>query len=132
MRANCCWRTPAQRSALPPDSRWDIAQRFNNVTAQFGGLSPDPLTFEGYLDGRLVVEVLKGIASPNITRAMFRDQVYNTRMFVLDDLILGLYSRTCYRACCPLTPPQTLPSGKQLFLPHSTSSVLPPCLFPRD
>jgi hypothetical protein len=39
-----------------------------------------------------VVEVLRGI-SGNITRQAFRDQVYNTRMFVLDDLVLGLYSR---------------------------------------
>eukprot|EP00667_Euglena_gracilis_P014263 EG_transcript_14772 len=76
---------------LPNDTSFAIAKHFNTA---FGatGESPGPIAFEGYIIGRLVVEVLRNTHSTNITRSLFLDQVYHDRLYVLDDLVVGMYS----------------------------------------
>eukprot|EP00667_Euglena_gracilis_P007522 EG_transcript_7599 len=77
------FRTVAQRY-LPPD------------------IVADPLVLEGYMDGRLVATVLQGIKD-EVSRRAFLDQLYNTRLFVFEDLYLGLYNRNssgCERVIC--------------------------------
>eukprot|EP00667_Euglena_gracilis_P008428 EG_transcript_8534 len=71
----------------PGDPSSVIAQKFAAAYPD-----PDPITFEGYLIGRLVAQGLIATHNPNPTRSMFLDAVYSTRLFVLDDLVLGLYS----------------------------------------
>eukprot|EP00667_Euglena_gracilis_P003302 EG_transcript_3312 len=72
---------------LPGDPAYVLAQRF---AAVYPGANP--ISFEGYIVGRLVAQALMATHNPNPTSAMFLDAVYDTRMFVLDDLVVGLYS----------------------------------------
>eukprot|EP00668_Euglena_longa_P022611 GGOE01028168.1.p1 GENE.GGOE01028168.1~~GGOE01028168.1.p1 ORF type:complete len:1195 (+),score=406.00 GGOE01028168.1:278-3586(+) len=87
---------------LPGDPNWDIATKFATSYAAAGKV-PEPTAFEGYIVGRLVVEVLRRTRSTNITRTMFLDEVYTDQLFVLDDLVVGLYSDNytgCSQALC--------------------------------
>lgn len=43
------------------------------------GMSPDLITFQAYLAGRLTAHVLRGIPGA-ITRQSFLDELYNTRL----------------------------------------------------
>eukprot|EP00668_Euglena_longa_P028655 GGOE01035946.1.p1 GENE.GGOE01035946.1~~GGOE01035946.1.p1 ORF type:complete len:1181 (-),score=388.33 GGOE01035946.1:228-3488(-) len=84
---------------LTRDPSWAISRHF---TAVYTGTS-GTIAFEGYIVGRFIVEVLKRIRSTNVTSAMFLDEVYSTRMFVLDDLVVGMYSSNysgCSQALC--------------------------------
>eukprot|EP00667_Euglena_gracilis_P000658 EG_transcript_658 len=84
---------------LPSDPSWAIARRFTSIYPSTAGA----LSFEGYLIGRFIVEVLRRTRSADPTAAMFLDEVYNTRMFVLDDLVVGMYSTNysgCQQAIC--------------------------------
>eukprot|EP00667_Euglena_gracilis_P006065 EG_transcript_6110 len=82
---------------LPGDPRWAIAKNFASLATTAGSI-PDPSAFEGYITGRLIVDVLRRTRSPNPTRAMFLEEVYNDRLFVEDDLVLGVYSSN-YSGC---------------------------------
>eukprot|EP00667_Euglena_gracilis_P002302 EG_transcript_2302 len=82
---------------LPGDPSWAIATHFATAFSAAGN-SPDPTAFAGYLTGRLVVDVLQRTHSASPTRAMFLNEVYNDRLFVLDDLVVGMYS-TNYSGC---------------------------------
>eukprot|EP00667_Euglena_gracilis_P000433 EG_transcript_433 len=82
---------------LPGDPKWAIAKRFASLSTAAGNI-PDPNAFEGYIAGRLIVDVLRRTRSANPTRAMFLEEVYNDRLFVEDDLVLGVYS-TNYSGC---------------------------------
>eukprot|EP00667_Euglena_gracilis_P001830 EG_transcript_1833 len=82
---------------LPGDPAWAIATHFADAFTAAGHF-PDPLSFEGYITGRLIVDVLLRTRSANPSRAMFLNEVYNDRLFVLDDLVVGMYS-TNYSGC---------------------------------
>eukprot|EP00668_Euglena_longa_P022616 GGOE01028173.1.p1 GENE.GGOE01028173.1~~GGOE01028173.1.p1 ORF type:complete len:1194 (-),score=380.68 GGOE01028173.1:340-3654(-) len=87
---------------IPGDPDWDIAAKFATSYAAAGNV-PEPTAFEGYITGRLIVEVLRRTRCTNLTRAVFLDEVYTDQLFVLDDLVLGLYSdsyRGCSQALC--------------------------------
>eukprot|EP00667_Euglena_gracilis_P017788 EG_transcript_18799 len=62
---------------LPGDPSYVLAQRF---AAAYPGANP--ISFEGYIVGRLIAQALTATYNPNPTSAMFLDAVYNTRMFV--------------------------------------------------
>eukprot|EP00667_Euglena_gracilis_P000924 EG_transcript_925 len=87
---------------VPDDPSWMIARKFSAGYSAWGKV-PEPIAFEGYVNGRLVVEVLRLLNRPDVTRKMFLDTIYNTRLFVLDDLLVGMYSRNypgCAAALC--------------------------------
>eukprot|EP00668_Euglena_longa_P025949 GGOE01032466.1.p1 GENE.GGOE01032466.1~~GGOE01032466.1.p1 ORF type:complete len:1206 (-),score=349.63 GGOE01032466.1:1260-4403(-) len=87
---------------LPNDPSYIISQNFEKSYAA-AGYESGPIAFEGYLVGRMVIEGLKATHNSNPTSAMFLDSVYNGRLFVLDDLVLGLYSTNwtgCSVALC--------------------------------
>eukprot|EP00667_Euglena_gracilis_P000903 EG_transcript_903 len=66
------------------------------------GLAPDHLVLEGYLNGRLIAEVLRGVPG-DLTRAAFLEELYNTRLYAVGGLLLGLYSRNftgCEQVVC--------------------------------
>ena len=85
---------------MPTDPDSAVARRFVPQAHLHDpyGQGPDPLSLEGYIAGRLVIEVLRGIPAARVTRAAVLDQVYNTRLFVVDDLTLGAFNRE-YRGC---------------------------------
>eukprot|EP00667_Euglena_gracilis_P002824 EG_transcript_2832 len=72
---------------LPGGSSSVMAQRFAATYPTAG-----PVAFQSYITGQLIVQVLKAAHSPSPTRSMFLDTVYNSRLFVLDDIIVGMYS----------------------------------------
>eukprot|EP00667_Euglena_gracilis_P006535 EG_transcript_6591 len=76
---------------LPGDPSSVLATQFATAYSA-AGLVPDPLALEGYVTGRLIAQAFTATHNPNPTSSMFLDAVYNTRMFVLDDLVVGLYS----------------------------------------
>eukprot|EP00668_Euglena_longa_P028646 GGOE01035937.1.p1 GENE.GGOE01035937.1~~GGOE01035937.1.p1 ORF type:complete len:1181 (+),score=394.27 GGOE01035937.1:142-3543(+) len=83
---------------MPGDTSWAISRHFAGLYS-----TPGAISFEGYIVGRFIVEVLNRTRSANPTSGMFLDQVYNTRMFVLDDLVIGMYSSNysgCSQALC--------------------------------
>eukprot|EP00668_Euglena_longa_P025945 GGOE01032462.1.p1 GENE.GGOE01032462.1~~GGOE01032462.1.p1 ORF type:complete len:1208 (-),score=384.12 GGOE01032462.1:131-3667(-) len=87
---------------VPGDPNWLIATNFSTAYTAWGK-APEPIAFEGYVIGRFIVEVLRKVGRRNMTRKMFLDEVYSTRLFVLDDLLLGMYSRDypgCSAALC--------------------------------
>eukprot|EP00667_Euglena_gracilis_P000574 EG_transcript_574 len=81
-----------------------IVAQFRTAAALYrpANLTVDHMMFEGYLDGRLIAEVLKGIPG-EVTRQTFLDELYNTRLYALGGLLAGLYSRNfsgCDRVVC--------------------------------
>eukprot|EP00667_Euglena_gracilis_P003483 EG_transcript_3494 len=87
---------------LPGDAAWAIATKFNTAYSA-AGYTPDPLALQGYVTGRLIVEVLRRTRTTNITSEAFLDEVYTDRMYVLDDLVVGMYSTDydgCQQALC--------------------------------
>eukprot|EP00667_Euglena_gracilis_P013612 EG_transcript_14062 len=82
---------------LPSDPGLAIAAHFATAYAAAGGV-PEPLAFEGYITGRLIVDVFRRMRSPNPTSAGFLDEVYTDKLFVLDDLVVGMYG-TNYSGC---------------------------------
>eukprot|EP00667_Euglena_gracilis_P016349 EG_transcript_17104 len=82
---------------MPGDPSLAIATNFSAAYTAAGHVA-EPLAFEGYITGRLIVDVLRRMRTATPTRAAFLDQVYNDRLFVLDDLVVGLYS-TNYSGC---------------------------------
>eukprot|EP00667_Euglena_gracilis_P009096 EG_transcript_9234 len=82
----------SQAVPLPGDSTIPITQRVTSL-CQAQGDTPDVLVLEGYITGRLIVEVLRNLRDDNFTGAAFLDQLYYSRLFVLDGLTLGPYSR---------------------------------------
>eukprot|EP00667_Euglena_gracilis_P001620 EG_transcript_1619 len=84
---------------LTGDPNWAISRHF---ASSYTG-TPGALSFEGYIIGRFIVEVLRRTRSVDPTSSMFIDQVYNSRLFVLDDLLVGMYSSNfsgCAQALC--------------------------------
>eukprot|EP00668_Euglena_longa_P047802 GGOE01064703.1.p1 GENE.GGOE01064703.1~~GGOE01064703.1.p1 ORF type:complete len:1199 (-),score=364.34 GGOE01064703.1:460-3975(-) len=84
------------------DDEVDIIQRVRRLCSSTGDTS-DTLLIEGYVTGRLIVDVLRGIRGDNFTGAAFLDEVYSARLFVIDGLTLGLYSRSfpgCSASLC--------------------------------
>eukprot|EP00667_Euglena_gracilis_P011209 EG_transcript_11439 len=66
------------------------------------GLAPDHLSFEGYINGRLIAQVLRGIPGA-LSRPAFLEQLYSTRLFAFGGLLAGLYSRNftgCEQVVC--------------------------------
>eukprot|EP00668_Euglena_longa_P010475 GGOE01012682.1.p1 GENE.GGOE01012682.1~~GGOE01012682.1.p1 ORF type:complete len:830 (-),score=223.19 GGOE01012682.1:2147-4300(-) len=55
------------------------------------GMSMDLVSFQAYMAGRLIVQVLRGIPG-EITRKSFLDELYNTRLYVFGGLLIGMYS----------------------------------------
>eukprot|EP00667_Euglena_gracilis_P012289 EG_transcript_12616 len=87
---------------LPNDPSWAIAAHFAAAYTA-AGLVAEPFAFEGYIMGRLIVDVLRRMRTLNITRAAFLDEVYTDKLFVLDDLVVGMYSPDypgCEQALC--------------------------------
>eukprot|EP00667_Euglena_gracilis_P002119 EG_transcript_2119 len=82
---------------LPGDPAWAIARHFSAAYTA-AGHTPDPTAFLAYITGRLIVEVLRRTRTTNVSRALFLNEVYNDRLFVLDDLMVGMYS-TNYSGC---------------------------------
>eukprot|EP00667_Euglena_gracilis_P002716 EG_transcript_2718 len=81
-----------------------IVSQYQSAAAQYlpPGMSPDLITFQAYLAGRLTAHVLRGIPGA-ITRQSFLDELYNTRLYVFGGLLLGLYGRNfvgCETAVC--------------------------------
>eukprot|EP00668_Euglena_longa_P047583 GGOE01063463.1.p1 GENE.GGOE01063463.1~~GGOE01063463.1.p1 ORF type:complete len:1261 (+),score=405.71 GGOE01063463.1:492-3785(+) len=81
-----------------------IVPQFLRAAALYlpANLTPDPFSFQAYLAGSLIIQVLRGIPG-EITRMSFLDQLYNTRLYVFGGLVAGLYSRNtsgCERMVC--------------------------------
>eukprot|EP00667_Euglena_gracilis_P000635 EG_transcript_635 len=100
------WRNVYSSRTVPmPGADYAISRRFTQVAAKYipADLLTDQLTFESYVIGRFIVEVLKGISSRNLTPVAFLDAVYNTRLYYLDDIPVGLYGRNfsgCEHSIC--------------------------------
>eukprot|EP00667_Euglena_gracilis_P003137 EG_transcript_3143 len=81
-----------------------IVSQFKTAAALYlpSGLTADPLSFEGYMVGQLIAQVLQGIPR-EITRQSFLDQLFNTRLYAFGGLLAGLYSRNfsgCDKIVC--------------------------------
>eukprot|EP00667_Euglena_gracilis_P000996 EG_transcript_997 len=83
------------RTVPMPDANYDLSRRFNDVVAKYipAEFLTDQLTFESYIVGRFIVEALKGTGSWHLDRNKFLDAVYNTHLYYLDDVPVGLYGR---------------------------------------
>eukprot|EP00667_Euglena_gracilis_P003417 EG_transcript_3427 len=83
------------RTVPMPDADYGLSRRFSQVEAKYipPDLLTDQLTFESYVAGRFIVEVLKGVTGRRLDRKLFLDEVYNTRLYYLDDIPVGLYGR---------------------------------------
>eukprot|EP00668_Euglena_longa_P009168 GGOE01011061.1.p1 GENE.GGOE01011061.1~~GGOE01011061.1.p1 ORF type:complete len:1225 (-),score=408.76 GGOE01011061.1:1387-4929(-) len=90
------WRNVYFSRTVPmPDADYGLSQHFTQVVDKYipADLLTDQLTFESYIAGRFIVEVLKGISNRRLSRETFLDAVYNTRLFYLDGMPVGLYGR---------------------------------------
>eukprot|EP00667_Euglena_gracilis_P000933 EG_transcript_933 len=76
-----------------PDSGTLVARHFTSLPPAF--LAPqyrtDVVALEGYVVGRLIVDVLKPMKVSRITPQGILDQLYTTHLYAVDDLLLGLY-----------------------------------------
>eukprot|EP00667_Euglena_gracilis_P000421 EG_transcript_421 len=84
------------RTVPPSYGDTDIARRFRRVATQQklpSSYISGQFAFEGYVLGRFIVDVLKGMRQSLITREAFLNNVYNTRLFYLDDVAVGLFGR---------------------------------------
>eukprot|EP00667_Euglena_gracilis_P001846 EG_transcript_1847 len=72
----------------------DIVPQFLQAASLYfpANIAPNLFSFQAYLIGRLIVEVLRGIPG-QITRAAFLDELYTTRLYAIGGLFLGMYSR---------------------------------------
>eukprot|EP00667_Euglena_gracilis_P001417 EG_transcript_1419 len=62
----------------------------------------DHISLQTYMVARFIVQVLRGIPG-EITRQAFLDEVYNTRLFDLGGVLVGMYGRNftnCEKAVC--------------------------------
>eukprot|EP00668_Euglena_longa_P026095 GGOE01032652.1.p1 GENE.GGOE01032652.1~~GGOE01032652.1.p1 ORF type:complete len:1207 (-),score=397.63 GGOE01032652.1:123-3611(-) len=100
------WRNVYFSRTVPmPDADYGLSQHFTQVVDKYipADLLTDQLTFESYIAGRFIVEVLKGISNRRLSRETFLDAVYNTRLFYLDGMPVGLYGRNfsgCQDSIC--------------------------------
>eukprot|EP00668_Euglena_longa_P009169 GGOE01011062.1.p1 GENE.GGOE01011062.1~~GGOE01011062.1.p1 ORF type:complete len:1207 (-),score=363.43 GGOE01011062.1:1194-4682(-) len=100
------WRNVYFSRTVPmPDADYDLSRRFTRVVAKYipANLLTDQLTFESYIIGRFIVELLKGIGGFHLDRSHFLEAVYNTHLFYLDDIPVGLYGRNftgCQDSIC--------------------------------
>eukprot|EP00667_Euglena_gracilis_P007507 EG_transcript_7583 len=76
-----------------------LVPQFRRAATLFlpANLTADLISFQAYLTGVLIVQVLRGIPGA-ISRAAFLDQLYNTRLYPIGGLLVGLYSRN-YPGC---------------------------------
>eukprot|EP00667_Euglena_gracilis_P003225 EG_transcript_3232 len=86
-----------QTVPVATDDEVAITQRVAQLCRDAGETS-DALLLEGYVAGRLIVAVLRGIQGGNYTGPAFLDQLYSARLFIIDGLTVGLYSRD-YPGC---------------------------------
>eukprot|EP00667_Euglena_gracilis_P009620 EG_transcript_9783 len=90
---------------MPPlDMNLGLVSDFRNAYGlyQSFAFAADGLVVEGYVIGRLVAQVLRGIVG-EVTRRAFLDELYNTRLFAFGGLLAGLYGRNysgCETAVC--------------------------------
>eukprot|EP00667_Euglena_gracilis_P000283 EG_transcript_283 len=108
----------------------DIVTQFLNASSLYTpNVSPGIISFQAYIIGRLIVEVLGNIAGP-ITRAAFLNELYNTRLYAFGGLFVGMYSRNftnCDRIVCasniglrsifPAMPNPSDPTGTTHYVP---------------
>eukprot|EP00667_Euglena_gracilis_P000192 EG_transcript_192 len=82
---------------------FSLVSDFQSAAAVY--MSPDlvdHLSFQAYVIGRLIVQVLRGIPG-DITRQSFLDELYNTRLYALGGVLVGMYSRNfsgCDQVVC--------------------------------
>eukprot|EP00667_Euglena_gracilis_P013648 EG_transcript_14085 len=94
------------RTVPPATGNFDISRRFKQVAAKYqlpASYISGQVAFEGYVIGRFIIEVLKGLGQARINREAFLDEVYNTRLYYLDDLVVGLFGRNfsgCENSIC--------------------------------
>ena len=71
------------------------ASKYRAALSSYEGINPrfDFYSFEGYLAGRLVIEIVK--RTYPVTRTEFMNAVYATRLYEIDGLMLGPYSDDC-------------------------------------
>eukprot|EP00667_Euglena_gracilis_P003085 EG_transcript_3091 len=113
------------RTVPPVSGDYDIARRFKRVAAKYNlptSYVLGQVCFEGYIVGRFIIEVLKGIGLGRIyNREAFLDEVYNTRIFYLDDMPVGLLGRNV--AGCELSICNCSSGMRQVFVATLDASV---------
>eukprot|EP00759_Apiculatamorpha_spiralis_P041438 PhF_6_TR40161/c0_g1_i2/m.59465 len=73
-----------------------VARKYRTALDAYEGPTTkayDFLSIEGYMTGRLLIEMMK--RTREITRQAFMDAVYGTHMFEIDELLVGPYSNDC-------------------------------------
>eukprot|EP00667_Euglena_gracilis_P004497 EG_transcript_4522 len=95
---------------VPPTSgnfKLGIAQQFQQAAAKYNvpaSYVAGQACFEGYIVGRFIIEVLKGIGLAKIyKREAFLDRLYTTQIYYLDDMLVGLFGRNfsgCESSIC--------------------------------
>eukprot|EP00759_Apiculatamorpha_spiralis_P019908 PhF_6_TR25539/c0_g1_i1/m.35822 len=80
----------------PLSTTSDVARKYRAALDAYEGASTqayDYLSIEGYMTGRLVIEMMK--RTRELTRQSFMDAVFGTHMFEIDELLVGPYSNDC-------------------------------------
>ena len=84
-----------QTQVLPdPESSSAVATKYRAaITAYDGRTNYDYVSLEGYVAGRFLIEALW--RAREATRAALLDAIFTTRMFDVEELLLGPFSNTC-------------------------------------
>eukprot|EP00667_Euglena_gracilis_P003399 EG_transcript_3406 len=100
------WPNIYSTQVVPPLDTPNLAimSQYRSAAQQYSSsdINADPVAFQAYLVGRLIVQVLRGIPGA-ITRQAFLDELYHTRLYAFGGLLLGLYGRnfaSCENAIC--------------------------------
>eukprot|EP00667_Euglena_gracilis_P000481 EG_transcript_481 len=94
------------RTVPPTYGDTNIAQRFRLAASKYqmpSNYLSGQYAFEGYIVGRLIVAVTLGLSRSRLNREAFLDEVYNTRLYYLDDVAVGLFGRNtsgCVSSIC--------------------------------
>ena len=84
----------AQIFPVPTDNSFLVVQQYTKALNSFSrDYKADFFSFEGYMLGRFIFEVLKRL--PVISRKNFLQSIYNTKLFQIADMYLGPYSGPC-------------------------------------
>eukprot|EP00760_Papus_ankaliazontas_P038456 PhM_4_TR9132/c0_g2_i7/m.34676 len=87
-----------QTQVVPhPEGGSKVAASFRRAMAAYEGAATqfDFVAMEGYIVGRFVSEILRHIPGTVFSRQIIKDTIYSTRMFRVDDVLLGPYSDNC-------------------------------------
>eukprot|EP00760_Papus_ankaliazontas_P011276 PhM_4_TR14703/c0_g6_i4/m.8793 len=89
-----------QAQVVPhPEGGSKVAASFRKAITAYEGVAAgqfDFISIEGYIVGRFVCEILRHIPIGTVfSRQTVKETIYSTRMFRVDDVLLGPYSDNC-------------------------------------